>query len=456
VAEQQSIWKREISFRRRKPPPEAAEAAEADEAATATTTVAELLGGLERSPDGPEPLPEAEEPAKVRRRERRQAAKAERAERRRESRERKQTERRRRAKDKGWKRHESLVGLTVGSSQLAAAHVVNKGGAAKLVAVGREPVARGVVVAGEVREPEELAQALKALFRKHKLPKRAVRLGIANGRVGMRIFELAGIEDPKQLDNAVRFRAQETLPLPLDQAVLDYRILDERVDDEGQTVRSILLVVAYREPVERFVAACRKAGLKLVGVDLEAFGLLRALPDETPAEDARLVVCSIGHERTIVAVSDGESCEFTRVLDWGGAALDVAVARATDGTPSEAQPLRLRLSLLDERVLPGVDPDAVERARDAMRAEIRRLAQDVVAALRLYQEQPGSVGIGDIVLVGGTALVDGLVGELERLIGVRVRIGDPLAQVRLTKKVRQAAEEGAVELAGAIGLGLER
>ena len=176
-----------------------------------------------------------------------------------------------------------------------------------------------------------------------------MRLGIANNRIGVRIFEIAGIYDAKQLENAIRFRAQEALPIPIEEAVLDYHVLGERVDDDGQLVRRILLVVAYRELIDRYVAACKKAGLRLAGIDLEAFALLRALGDPrrraTPPSDAALVVVSVGHDRSTFAVSDGRVCEFTRVLDWGGSTLDVAIARELDFAPSEAEPVKRELSL---------------------------------------------------------------------------------------------------------------
>ena len=102
--------------------------------------------------------------------------------------------------------------------------------------MARMPLARGVVVGGELREPEELAAALKTFFRKNRLPRNGVRLGVSNNRIGVRTFEISGIDDEKQLANAIRFRAQEALPIPLDEAVLDYRVLDERVDEDGVRV----------------------------------------------------------------------------------------------------------------------------------------------------------------------------------------------------------------------------
>lgn len=349
-----------------------------------------------------------------------------------------------------------LVGLKVGASQLAAARVANNG-SAELLQVAREPLEAGIVVGGELRDPDALAAALKDFFSKHNLPKKGVRLGIANNRIGVRTFDVAGIEDQKQLTNAIRFRAQEALPIPIDEAVLDFQVLGEGVDKEGQPTKRILLVVAYRELIDRYLNACKKAGITLVGIDLEAFALLRALqaPQEGAGGDsaAALVAVAIGHDRSTFAVSDGRICEFTRVLEWGGSALNVAIARALDAAPSEVDIVKRALALTDEMVPDGLTADQAKKARDAMRRAIQTFARELVSSLQYYQNQPGSLGIGEIVLTGGTAHLHGLAGELERLIGVRVRVGDPLARMKVSKKLGETEQVGS--LAVAIGLGIE-
>ncbi|HEX7144295.1 MAG TPA: type IV pilus assembly protein PilM, partial [Gaiellaceae bacterium] len=349
-----------------------------------------------------------------------------------------------------------IIGLKIGASQLAAARVSNNG-SAELLQVAREPLAAGIVVGGELRDPDALAEALKDFFTKHGLPKKGVRLGIANNRIGVRTFEIAGIEDQKQLANAIRFRAQETLPIPIDEAVLDYQVLGESVGEDGQSIKRVLLVVAYRELIDRYVDACKKAGITLAGIDLEAFALLRALqaPQDGVGTDASaaLVVVAIGHERSTFAVSDGRVCEFTRVLEWGGSALNVAIARAIDAAPSEVEGVKRALALTDEMVPDGLTSDQAKNAREAMRRAIQTFARELVSSLQYYQNQPGSLGIGEIVLTGGTAHLPGISGELERLIGVHVRVGDPLARMKVSKKVGQPEQIGS--LAVAIGLGIE-
>jgi type IV pilus assembly protein PilM len=349
-----------------------------------------------------------------------------------------------------------ITGLKIGASQLAAARVANNG-SAELLQTARTDLNPGIVVGGELRDPDALAEALKGFFAENNLPKKGVRLGIANNRIGVRMLEISGIGDDKQLANAIRFRAQEVLPIPIDEAVLDYQVLGEGTDDQGQPTKRVLLVVAYRELIDRYMDACKKAGISLIGIDLEAFALLRALqaPQDGVGGDsaAALVAVAIGHDRSTFAVSDGRVCEFTRVLEWGGSALNVAIARALDAAPSEVDGVKRALALTDEMVPEGLSDDQAKKARDAMRRAIQTFARELVSSLQYYQNQPGSLGIGEIVLTGGTAHLAGLAGELERLIGVRVRVGDPLARMKVSKKVGEAEQVGS--LAVAIGLGIE-
>jgi type IV pilus assembly protein PilM len=333
-----------------------------------------------------------------------------------------------------------VVGLKLGASRLTAARLAVNG-SAELLQLAESALESGVIAGGEVQDVQALAAALKELFRAHKLPKRNVRIGVANNRIGVRTIEVAGIEDAKQLANAVRFRAQEALPIPIDEAVLDFVVLSERVDEEGRPVRRVLLAVAYRDLVSAYVEAFRLAGIRLAGIDLEAFALLRALtPPDSPTTDAvgpsALVAVSAGSERSVLAVSDGQSCEFTRVLEWGGKALSVAVARALEIELRDAERVKVSLGLQGDSVPDGLAPEQAVKAREALKAAVQSFARELVSSLQFYQGQPDSLGISEIVIVGGTARLTGLAPELQRLVGVPVRVGDPLAGVGVGKKLK--------------------
>jgi type IV pilus assembly protein PilM len=353
-----------------------------------------------------------------------------------------------------------VVGLKIGATGIKAAQVVNNGGK-KVVRLAHAPLAPGVVEGGEVRDPAALGSALADFFRSNDLPRKNVRLGLANSRIGVRVIEVAGIEDEKQLENAVGFRAHEMLSVPIDEAVIDYHVLSTDVDEQGTTTRRILVVVAYRDSVDRYLAATDAANIELAGIDLEAFGLLRAVADPSQSAGdgessptAALGVVSVGHERTTLAISDGKVCEFARVLEWGGADVGLAIARALKLSPSEGEEIKHGLSLESGREgVEGLPAPRAAEVVEAVRYELQALVRELLSSVRFYQSQPGSLPIGEILLAGGTACIPGFAEELGRELGIPVRLADPFTRVELADGVERPEPESA--LAIAIGLGIE-
>ena len=133
--------------------------------------------------------------------------------------------------------------------------------------------------------------------------------------------------------------------------------------------------------------------------------------------------------------------------------MNVALARTLDAAPSEVEDLKRSLPLNVATVPDGLSPERAAQARDAMIRTIQVFARELVSSLQFYQNQPGSLGIGEIVITGGTAHLGGLSEELQKLIGVRVSVGDPLARVKLGRKVKDTEQLGSLSVA--IGLGIE-
>jgi type IV pilus assembly protein PilM len=341
------------------------------------------------------------------------------------------------------------VGVKVGASQIAAAEVHNNGGS-KLVKIAREPLEAGVVVGGEVKDIVALSRALDEFFKKHDLPRKGVRLGIGTNRVGVRVLDVDGIDDEKQLANAVTFRAHEALSIPMDQAVMDYHVVGSQKLDNGDVSHRVILAAAYREPIDQFAAAFEAADIQLEAIDVEAFALLRAVAPRvanTDGERTAVVALALGHDRTTLAISDGRFCDFTRVLEWGGGRLDAAIARELGVTNEEAAEVKLGLALNSD------DPEQA-RARNAVKHELTTLARELVASLQFYQAQPDSLALSEILVTGGTTRMPGFFEELERVVRARVRPADPLGAVEADSNI--SARNDLASMTIAIGLGVER
>jgi type IV pilus assembly protein PilM len=206
-----------------------------------------------------------------------------------------------------------VVGLDIQPGFIAAAKVQVNGSIVAQRAVAAALPA-DVVREGEVVDERALSDALRELFAGSGLGKR-VRLGVANQRTVMRTLQLPPMSDRKELAAAVNFQAQDQVPMPLANAVLDFHSLGVVDTHEGQRER-VVLVAAQRDMIERLLRAVRDAGLQPEGVDLSAFALIRSLHRAGQEQTKRVLYLNVDG-LTNLAIADGPICNFTRVVGGG-------------------------------------------------------------------------------------------------------------------------------------------
>jgi len=179
---------------------------------------------------------------------------------------------------------------------------------------------------GEVLDEAALADTLRELFGQAGLPKR-VRVGVANQRTVLRTLELPPLTDQKELAAAVNFQAQDQVPMPLNNAVLDFHPLGI-IDTPAGPRQRVVLVAAQRDMVERLLSAVRAAGLTPEGVDLSAFALIRSLYRHEPDQQGRVLYLNVDGLANL-AIAEGTVCRFTRVVGSGleGMATELAERR---------------------------------------------------------------------------------------------------------------------------------
>jgi len=218
-----------------------------------------------------------------------------------------------------------VVGLDIQPGLVAAVRATVNGAVVVQRAVVK-PLAADAVREGEVIDRVVLGETLRDLFEGSGLGKR-VRVGVANQRTVMRTLELPPMDDRKELAAAVNFQAQDQVPMPLANAVLDFHPLGVINTPDGPRER-VVLVAAQRDMIESLLDAVRTAGLQPVGVDLSAFALIRSLYRPGAADAGRVLYLNVDG-LTNLAIADGPICSFTRVVGSGleGMATQVAERR---------------------------------------------------------------------------------------------------------------------------------
>lgn len=183
-----------------------------------------------------------------------------------------------------------VVGLDVQPGYVAAAEVSDEG-SLRLRRVGVVDLDAGVVRDGEVVDVAGLASALRVLFAENGLPRRA-RVGVANQRVVIRTVDLPPLEG-SELDAALRFQAPDLIPMPMDQAVLDYHSSGWWTLPTGRAPASCSSPRA-REMVMRLVEALRGAGVRAAGVDVSAFAMVRTMRDASASAEETVLLIHVG------------------------------------------------------------------------------------------------------------------------------------------------------------------
>ena len=331
----------------------------------------------------------------------------------------------------GGRRTQPLVGLEIEPGQLVAVQSRLNGHVVVERAAGR-PIPPNLVRDGEVTDVSALAAALTDLFDGSGLDRR-VRIGIANQRIVMRQIELPPITDPKELDSAVRFQAQDEIPMPIESVVLDYHSLGIAETEAGPRLQ-VLLVAARRDMVERMLLAAREAGLRPEGVDLAAFGMIRALRPLDVPDGEQVLYLSIGG-LTNLAIASGSTCQFTRVITTGVEQIVAEVAASVGVPVADARRMVAAVATADfsgsaapqapvELVAVAATSDQLEIARTGLADGIRRIAAEVRNSLDFHRASRGEEPVTRAILTGPALDLAGFDEALARELDLPITRGE--------------------------------
>jgi type IV pilus assembly protein PilM len=338
----------------------------------------------------------------------------------------------------------AVVGLDLDPGHVAAAEVTVNG-SLSLTRGAVAPLRPGVLRDGEVADVSALADALKSLFAEHGLSTR-VRLGIANQRIVVRTLDLPPLDDHKALAAAVKVQAPDHIPMPMDEAVIDWQSLGTVTTASGQERTRVVVVAVRREMVDKLVAATREAGLKLEGIDLSAFGMVRALRDGK-ARGAVLYVSAAG--LTNVAVANASGCLFTRAAAGGLDTMVHALSERRGLTVEHARQWLQHVGLQTPVEEIEGDPDLVTAARATLEEGVHQLADTVRNSLNFYRMQESAEHVETGVLTGPAVAIAGFVEALSNqlrlpIVSAVVAAQDEDADLgRLTVAAGLAVEDAA-------------
>ena len=337
----------------------------------------------------------------------------------------------------------TLVGLDIGSSGIRAAELSIGRRAAVLRRFASAPLPPGTVRSGKVAEPDVLTQAIKALWSDARIRSREVVIGVANDSVLVRQMDLEWMP-PADFRKALRYQVSESLPVPVDEANLDYYFLEELApqssSEDQQRLARVMLVAAGREMVDGFVVPVQAAGLRVVRADLTPFALVRAA-SRVGADEPEVVV-DIGAETVAVVVHAGGRPRFVRMISGlGGETITRALQQRYGWEREDAERTKVVLGMTapPPEGSDGQDEDdEVPRehpARAVIVEQAEALVAEIAATLAFYR---GSLDaqepLARIVLAGNGSRIHGLADLVADQLGAPVEMLSVLDRVRTARR----------------------
>jgi type IV pilus assembly protein PilM len=337
------------------------------------------------------------------------------------------------------------VGLDISTNSVKVAEISLGRGDPVLSNMGIVHIPEGVIRDGEVEDGVTLAEALKELWGISGIKEHSVILGIANQKVIVRPIELPYMEK-EELDTALRFQVQEFIPIPIEDAILDFDIIEEFMTADEERMLTVLLVAAHKDMIQSFIEVLRSAGLSTAAIDLKAFALPRSLmPREVLQagyeEGEAICLINVGSGITNVTILKDNIPRFARFLLRGGDDFTHSIMSRMDMEWGEAEEIR-RGKL--------VNPEA----NKVLQQEIFNFVGEIRRSIDYYIAQTQERTFSKVVLSGSGSVTLNLIQEMNKGLRLPVEVGKPFQNIQIGKLPYTAEELAEIEPSVAVSVGL--
>ena len=340
------------------------------------------------------------------------------------------------------------VGLDIGASAVRVAQVGGSRGGATLQSFAQVALPPGAVVDGEIHDPGPVSEAIAQLWKRAKLKSKRAILGVSNQRVVVRQVDLPYLEE-QEFRSSLRFQAADYIPMSVEDAQLDFIVIDDYTTESQEHMMRVLLIAAATDMVDSFVSAASAGGVDTLGIDLTPFAIARAVSPSARGEagvSGSEAVVDVGASTTNILIHHNGEPRFVRILLVGGDDATKALSEQLGVSFEEAEAMKLDLGR-------GVGP---ENARSLLSSQVASLVDEIRGSLDYYLSQEDSEPVSSILLTGGASLTSGLTERLEQTLKTRVQAASPLTQLNTSRSgltEEQLAHVSSVA-AAAVGLAL--
>ncbi len=338
-----------------------------------------------------------------------------------------------------------IVGLNLGKSSFRAVELESKKGGLVLNNFGIFESPALNLESTDEHDLDKFSAAIADFYNEVGFSTPEVVLGLDEVHVFMRIIKMPNMND-KELASALKYEAEQYVPLPMDQVNLSWRRLEPDFTEKDKI--NIQIVASRKDILEKYVTLARRAKLVPKAIEPETIALGRILGDTSGAPLGTMIL-DIGFSGSLIVVSYGGAVRFTRAIPIGGDVL----------TRTIQQQLSLDLPQAEEyKKVYGMDPAQADgRVYDVIKPVIDSLILEVKRADVFFTKHNSFASIKRLVVTGGAALMPNLISYIAQNVEAEVQLANPLSSLEISSKISKHTDllfEQAPKYSAAIGLAM--
>lgn len=354
---------------------------------------------------------------------------------------------------------ENYLGVDIGSSALKIVELANEKGQPKLVTYAYVEQNHEILKNSSAESRGKLIHALQSLCQKAKATTNKAIAALPSYTVFSSVITLPEMPK-KELESAVQWEAKKIVPMPIEEMVLDWKILEDgnglsagiasTVNANSSAIKTpakkylkILITAAPQNLVSRYIDIFKAAGLDLVSLETEAFALERVLVGH---EKVPIMIVDVGAATTNISVVVLSVPLINRSIDLGGQTITRTIANSLNVDLERAEQFKRDFGLASASEGNKQIPKRIEFIVSSIVNEIRYV-------LNLYQNQ-NQTNIEKVILSGGSSFLPNLAPYLSQTLNMEVFIGDPWAKIMYPTELRPILAEIGPRLAVSIGLAM--
>ncbi|HJO23348.1 MAG TPA: type IV pilus assembly protein PilM [Myxococcota bacterium] len=345
----------------------------------------------------------------------------------------------------------SIVGLDIGSHSVKAVELTRKSRSHEfeLTHLGIAPLPPESIVQGAFLNSSGIAEAIREAVEKAKIKTKHVAAAVSGHSVIVKKVSLPAMSR-EDLDEQIRWEAEQYIPFDVNEVNLDFQILDEEPGD-GQM--DVLLVAAKKDLIDDYVQVITEAGLQAVAIDVAAFAVENAWEGNYEhGNDDTVALVNLGAQVVNINVVSGGVPTFTRDITTAGNQFTEEIQKALSVSFNEAERLKLGARAGEESQ--EVVPQEVDKA---MQAVSETVIGEISRSLDFFAATSAESRIGKVYLSGGSASVTGFRDAFRERTGYDAEILNPLNRMVPSSKFEpDYLEEVAPALGVSVGLAMRR